>query len=76
MDAAGPLFEDAAPGGRLAKGDANVVVAEHGSADGLANGGLGIWRQIGDIDCSWKTFGMIIYKWIVHFYSLFFVLDS
>ncbi|OQV19687.1 putative Hepatic triacylglycerol lipase [Hypsibius exemplaris] len=50
MDAAGPLFEHAGPGGRLAKGDANIVVAEHGSADGIKNGGLGIWQQIGDVD--------------------------
>ncbi|XP_055352659.1 pancreatic triacylglycerol lipase-like isoform X2 [Paramacrobiotus metropolitanus] len=50
IDPAGPMFEKADPGGRLSKGDAVLVVAEHGSADGLKNGGLGIWQQIGDVD--------------------------
>lgn len=51
LDPAGPLFEDALPGGRLSKGDANFVMTVHGSADGVKNGGLGIWQQIGDADC-------------------------
>ncbi|GAV06858.1 hypothetical protein RvY_16774-2 [Ramazzottius varieornatus] len=50
LDPAGPLFEDAPAGGRLSKGDADFVMTVHGSADGVKNGGLGIWSQIGDVD--------------------------
>lgn len=40
-----------------------LVVAEHGSADGLKNGGLGIWQQLGDVDCKFFRLHSI---WYVH----------